>query len=91
MKNCQIAFFGFRTRTHGWQEVLTVVSRSGAAAVARLAVGDGLEVQSMPGHLTRFLEKKSGAIDDFIEQHAIVELTRAEWESKKIELGRAIY
>jgi len=68
-----------------------VVSQSGTAAVSRLAADDGLEVQSLPGHLTRFREKRAGAIDDFIARHAIVELTRAEWESKKLELGRAIY
>lgn len=91
VNNCHEKYYGFRTRTHGWQEVLTVVSSAGASAVADLETSDGVTVYALPGHLTRFMEKRAGALDAFTSMHGIIELSRHQWVAKKRELGDAIY
>lgn len=83
--------YGFRTQSHGWQYVLTVIAASGARSVAQLSLVTGLEVEAIDGHLTRFLEKRDGAIDTFVVQHNIIELDRSRWEQVKNRLGKSIY
>ena len=82
-------FFGF---THGWARMLTVMSPAGAAAALRTVPGNGdLIVQSGEGQLTRYREKREGALDRLIEQHGIAVLSRSEWNARKAELGETIY
>ncbi len=83
--------YGFRSQSHGWQHVLTVMSGSGAARMAGLAPVPGIEVQAGDGQLTRFLEKRDGAIDNLISMHGIVELDREDWDAIKLSLGDSIY
>lgn len=83
--------YGFRSQSHGWQYVLTVISNVGAARLAQLESVPGLEVQACERHLTRFLEKRDGALDEFIALHGIVELDRTAWDATKMRLGNSIY
>ena len=82
-------FFGF---THGWARMLTVMSPAGAAAALRAVPGNGdLIVHSGEGQLTRYQEKREGALDRLVEQHGIAVLSRSEWNARKAELGETIY
>lgn len=84
--------YGFKTFTHGWQYVLTIMSPDGAGAAGEyLVTGDDIGVEARPGHLTRYYEKREGAFDRLVARYQIEVLERDDWDRKKTELGTAIY
>jgi hypothetical protein len=84
--------YGLYGFTHGGARVLTVMSSRGAAAVGRaLSATQGVIVRRETGRLTVIAEKHAGALDAMVARHAIVVLSREEWNAKKSALGPAIY
>jgi len=83
--------YGFKTFTHGWQYVLTVISPNGAqAALTYIEHDDETGVEAREGHLTRYYEKRDGALDRLIARYDIQMLERTEWDQLKTELGDRI-
>lgn len=83
--------YGFKTFTHGWQYVLTIMSPDGArAADEYLDPGDDIGVEARVGHLTRYYEKREGAFDQLVARYRIEILERDDWDRIKAELGPAI-
>ncbi len=86
-----MTIFGLFGITHGWARVLTLMSAAGDSAVrARVAPGDGVEVDHGAGRLTQYHERRNGALDRIVERHDVVVLDNAAWNAKKRELGAAI-
>jgi hypothetical protein len=84
--------YGLFGITHGWAKVLTVMSPDGGSAASRaIGVGDEVIVEAGEGQLTRYVEKRKGALDRLIAAHGIVVLSPDEWTAKKAELGEAIW
>ena len=85
--------YGFYTFTHhGWAPVLRVMSPEGATAVAaHIEAGDYIVAETGPGQLAKYSEQRGGALKAMIERYGIQVLDRPAWESKKAELGAAIY
>jgi hypothetical protein len=84
--------FGLYGFTHGWARILTVMSPQGATAVLQVVPGnDDVTVQSDDGQLTRYQEKREGALSRLVDGHGIVILTKNEWDARKAKLGKAIY
>lgn len=84
--------FGLYGFTHGWARILTVMSPQGASTVLRVAPGnDDAIVQSDDGQLTRYQERREGALSRLVDAHGIVILTKNEWDARKAELGEVIY
>ncbi len=85
--------FGF---THGWAKVLTLMSADGAGALReRIAAAGGgfladLTIDTGPGRLVAYLEKRSGAHRKLVAAHGVVVLDKARWDAKKAELGDGI-
>jgi len=87
-----MTLYGFRSFTHGWQFVLTVVCPDGvSAANALIKIPNGIEPQERPGHLTRYFEQREGAIDAMVEKFGITMLERSEWDRIKQSLGDSIF
>ena len=84
--------FGLYGFTHGWGRMLTVMSPQGASAARRAVPGnDDVIVQSGEGQLTRYQEKRDGALSRLVDAHGIVILTKNEWDARKAKLGNSIY
>jgi hypothetical protein len=84
--------FGFYGFTHGWARILTVMSPQGAsAALHAVPDNDDVAVQSGYGQLTRYQEKREGALERLVAEHGIIVLSRSEWDARKAELGETIY
>ena len=78
--------------THGWAQVLTVMSPQGNQAVLEaLAVGDDAIIYSGPKRLVQIHEKRAGVLDELIRCYRIQVLNKAEWDAKKAALGSAIW
>lgn len=68
------------------------MSPQGASAVLRTVQGnDDVIVQSGDGQLTRYQEKRDGALSRLVDAHGIVILAKTEWDARKAELGESIY
>ncbi len=75
--------------THGWAHVLTVMSPEGArAALDYMTNTDGLIVDAGPNRLTRYLEKRNGALQRLIDAYDIQVLTKTEWDALKHTLAK---
>lgn len=86
-----MTIYGLRGITHDWGRLLTVMSPEGAStALARIAAGPDVEVVAGPGKLTRYIERRQGALAQMVEAHGIVVLEAPDWAAKKAELGEAI-
>ena len=86
-----MTIYGLFGITHGWARVLTLMSAAGDSAVrARVALGDGVEVDHGAGRLTQYHERRNGALDRIVERHDVVVLDNAAWNAKKRELGSAV-
>lgn len=86
------SIYGLRGFTHGWANILTVMSPAGAKETMRsLGQPEGVVAAFREGALPRFREQRPGALDRLIESHGIVLLEKPEWDAKKEELGAAIY
>jgi hypothetical protein len=84
--------YGLLGRTHGGARVLTVMSPAGArAALEFIQADDTLITQASEGHLTRYLEKREGALQRLVMRHGIVLLAKADWDRKKARLGARIW
>lgn len=84
--------FGLYGFSHGWARILTIMSPQGASAtIAAVKPGDGTHLQAGNGRLPQYHERREGALDRLTEEFGIAILTKAEWDSKKSELGNAIY
>lgn len=84
--------FGLYGFTHGWARILTVMSPQGASAVLKaVPSNDDAIVQSDDGQLTRYREKREGALSRLVDAHGIMILTKTEWDARKAELGESIY
>lgn len=87
-----MTIYGLLGMTHGVQRVLTVMSPVGArAALEHVRPGDDVIVDATPGHLTRYLEKRTGALERLIADHAIEILSKVDWDTRKRALGEAIW
>ena len=54
-----MTIYGLYGFTHGWGRLLTVMSPAGrAAALERVAAGEGVEVSAGEGRLTQYHEKR---------------------------------
>jgi len=86
-----IPLYGLLGYTHGWAKVLTVMSPQGAgAALAEVTAGDDVIVEASPGNLTRYYEKRQGALRRLAAAHGIEILAKADWDAKKAEFGDTI-
>jgi hypothetical protein len=84
--------FGFYGFSHGWARILTVMSPQGATAALNAMPGnDDVAVQSGDGQLTRYQEKREGALERLVGEHGIIVLTKPEWDARKQQFGGAIY
>lgn len=87
-----LIFFGLYGFSHGWARILTVMSPEGVGAIiTTVKPGDGIHLQAGNGKLPQYHERREGALNRLAEEFGIVILTKAEWDSKKSELGDAIY
>lgn len=87
-----MTIYGLHGITHGAAKVLTVMSPEGARrALHAIAVDEDVVVSASPGHLTRYQEKRRGALARLIAANGIAVLTKCEWDAKKAELGDAIW
>ncbi len=87
-----MTIYGLHGITHGAAKVLTVMSPEGARrALHAIAVDEDVVVSASPGHLTRYQEKRRGALARLIAENGIAVLTKHEWDAKKAELGDAIW
>jgi hypothetical protein len=83
--------YGLLGHTHGWAKVLTVMSPLGiTAARAAVTAGEDVIVEASPGHLTRYYEKRDGALQRLAEVNGIEILDKADWDAKKAECGDRI-
>jgi hypothetical protein len=88
----KIAIYGLMGFTHGWANVLTVMSPDGAsAALTAVDAGDDVIVQAGEGRLTQYRAKRSGALERLIAEYGIIVLAKPEWDARKQELGEAVY
>ena len=84
--------YGLLGFTHNGGRTLTVMSPEGAgAALSVIAAGTGVAIQSGPGQLTYYLEKRRGALRELIATHDIIVLDKPAWTTRKAELGQAIF
>lgn len=84
--------YGLLGVTHAAQRVLTVMSPAGAgAALEHVRPTEDVIVDAAAGHLTRYLEKRAGALDRIIARHGIQILSKADWDARKRSLGEAIW
>ena len=84
--------YGLLGITHGAARVLTVMSPAGAsAALAHMTSTDDLIVNAGDGRLTRYLEKRAGALERLIEAYDVEVLTKPEWDRRKRSLGDDIW
>ena len=80
--------YGLHGITHGWAHVLTVMSPEGArAAIDYMTNTDGLIVDAGPSRLTRYLEKRNGALQRLIDAYAIQVLSKKDWDALKQRLA----
>ncbi len=87
-----MTIYGLHGVTHGAAKVLTVMSPEGTSrALLAIAADDDVVVSASPGHLTRYQEKRRGALARLIAVNGIAVLTKREWDAKKAELGDAIW
>jgi len=86
-----VPLYGLLGFTHGAAKVLTLMSPCGAgAALAVVIAGDDVIVEASPGYLTRYYEKRQGALLRLAVEHRIEILSKAFWDAKKAEFGDAI-
>lgn len=84
--------YGLRGITHGWGRLITVMSPSGASAVARhIEAGPDFNAVAEAGQLTQYHQIRDGAIEALAARYGIVMLNPEQWAAKKRELGVAIY
>ena len=84
--------YGLRGVTHGAAKVLTVMSPHGIfAALEHVRADDSIATYAAPGRLTQYHEKRSGGLDRITRAHNIIVLSKQDWDSKKVELGDAIW
>lgn len=84
--------YGLMGFTHGWARVLTVMSPAGATtAMRKIGKADGVITAFREGELPRFQEQRAGALRRLVESQGIVLLDKADWDTKKAELGSAPY
>lgn len=84
--------YGLRGVTHGTAKVLTVMSPQGIlAALEHVREDDSVTTYAAPRRLTQYHEKRSGGLERMIRAHNIIVLSKQDWDSKKVELGDAIW
>ncbi len=87
-----MTIYGLMGFTHGWANVLTVMSPDGAgAARAAVGAGDDVIVHAGEGRLTQYRAKRSGVLERLIAEYGIIVLAKPDWDARKQELGEAIY
>lgn len=87
-----LELYGLYGFTHGWGTVLTVMSPAGASAALRAVPGNpDLIVQAGAGQLTRYREKRGGALARLVDAHGIVVLAKPAWDARKTEFAEKIY
>ncbi len=87
-----MTIYGLMGFTHGWANVLTVMSPAGPdAALAAVEAGDDVIVQAGEGRLTQYRAKRSGALERLIAEYGIIVLAKPEWDARKQALGEAVY
>ena len=87
-----MTIYGLMGFTHGWANVLTVMSPDGAgAALAAVEAGGDVIVQAGEGRLTQYRAKRSGALERLIAEYGIIVLAKPDWDARKQALGEAIY
>lgn len=86
-----VPLFGLLGFSHGAAKVLTVMSPRGVGAVlTAVTAGDDVVVEASLGHLTRYYEKRQGALQRLAAAHGIEILSKPQWDAKKAEFGGAI-
>lgn len=84
--------YGLYGFTHGWATVLTVMSPAGASATLRqVEAGDDVTTKAGEGRLTQYGARRDGALERLVADHGIIVLAKPEWDTKKAELGEAIW
>ena len=84
--------YGLLGITHGTARVLTVMSPEGArAALAHMPRSDDLIVTAGDGRLTRYQEKRDGALRRLIDAYGVEVLSKPEWDRHKQALGDDIW
>ena len=84
--------YGLRGITHGWGRLVTVMSPSGASAVAgHIEAGPDFNTVAVPGQLPQYHQIRDGAIEALVARYGIVMLNPEAWAAKKRELGEAVY
>ena len=87
-----MVIYGLYGFTHGWARVLTVMSPDGAAAASgQIIPGADVEMITGEGRLTRYMEKREGALARLVEVNGIMVLNKPAWDAKKRELGDRIW
>ncbi len=91
-KRGPVTLYGLYGFTHGGARVLTIMSPDGAtAALSAVEAGVDVIVYSGTGQLTRYQEKRSGALRRLVRQNAVEVLSKEDWDGKKNELGDAVF
>ena len=76
--------YGLLGITHGTARVLTIMSPAGAgAAREHMTHTDDLIVNAGEGRLTRYLEKRDGALQRLIDSYGVEVLSKTEWDRCK--------
>ena len=87
-----LELYGLYGFTHGWGTVLTVMSPAGTSAALRAVPGNpDVIVQAGEGQLTRYRERREGALARLVEEYGISVLSKPEWDARKAALAEKIY
>ncbi len=84
--------YGLLGITHGTARVLTVMSARGVRAARKhMTKTDDLIVNAGDGRLTRYQEKRNGALQRLIDDYDVEVLMKPEWDKRKRALGDDIW
>lgn len=85
----KLPLYGYLGFTHGWAQVLTVMSPSGTQAVwQNVTADDDVIVYGYgdPTTLPQFHEKRAGALQRLIDRYGIKVVEKPEWDALKAEM-----
>lgn len=84
----KIPLYGYLGFTHGWAQVLTVMSPAGVEAAWQnvTADDDDVTIYGDRTQLPQYHEKRAGALQRMIDRHGIEVVEKPEWDALKARL-----
>lgn len=83
----KVTLYGYLGFTHGWAQVLTVMSPDGAEAVWQNVTADeDVIVYGDRTTLPQFHEKRAGALQRMIDRYGIEVVEKPDWDALKAEM-----